>query len=256
VLLGHGISYSASPAMHGAAFKALGLDGWTYNLLDVAPEELAAAVDRLRDDSFAGANVTIPHKVRVMPLLDELEGEAVDARAVNTIRREGRRLIGSNTDVAGIRAALAEVGIEPAGARAVVLGAGGSARAAAVALAGARLSFVARRPQLAATLGGRALAWADPHWPDEVRDADLFLNATPLGREGEMPLEAAQLPRAGAVIDLVYATGGTPLIRAAQKNGLRTADGWTVLVGQGAAAFEAWTGKSAPVEAMRKSVGA
>jgi shikimate dehydrogenase len=252
--MGHQIAYSASPSMHGAAFKALGLDGWTYDLVDVPPEELAEAVDRLRDDSFAGANVTIPHKVRVMPLMDDLEGEAEEARAVNTIRREGRRLIGSNTDVAGIRAALSEVDLEPNGARVVVLGAGGSARAAAVALAGADLSFVARRPQLAATLPGRALSWADPHWPDEVRNADLLLNATPLGRQGEMPLDPAQLPRAGAVIDLVYATGGTPLINAARKRGLHNADGWTVLVAQGAAAFEAWTGKRAPTDAMRQAV--
>ena len=254
VLLGHQIAYSASPTMHGAAFKAAGLDGWTYGLLDVPPDKLAAAVETLREDDFAGANVTIPHKVRVMPLLDDLEGEAEAATAVNTIRREGRRLIGSNTDVAGIRAALAEVSIDPSGARAVVLGAGGSARAAAVALKGADLTFVARRPQLAATLPGRALAWADPFWPAEVRAADLLLNATPLGRQGELPLDAAQLPNAGAVIDLVYASGGTPLIQAAKVNGLRTADGWTVLVAQGAAAFEAWTGKSAPVEAMRQAV--
>jgi len=240
--------------MHRAAFEAAGLDGWTYGLLDISPAHLAGAVDQLRDRSFAGANVTIPHKVTVIPLLDELEGEARAAGSVNTIRRQGRRLVGSNTDVAGIRAALLEAALEAKGARAVVLGAGGSARAAAVALKGADLTFVARRPQRAGSLPGRVLAWSDPYWGDLVPAADLLLNATPLGRQGEMPLDPAQLPRAGAVIDLVYASGGTPLVREARARGLRAADGWTVLVAQGAAAFEAWTGRRAPIVAMRDAL--
>jgi shikimate dehydrogenase len=239
--------------MHTAAFEALGLEGWTYDLLDVPPDALPRAVDRLRDHRFAGANVTIPHKVAVMPLLDGLEGEAQAAGAVNTIRRDGRRLVGSNTDVAGIRAALAEVGVEGPGCRAVVLGAGGSARAAAVALQGADLTFVARERARAAGLPGDALAWSDPAWQAAVETADLLLNATPLGRLGEMPLDAAQLPAAGAVIDLVYSTGGTPLVQAARARGLRAADGWTVLIAQGAAAFELWTGRTAPLAAMREA---
>ena len=254
VLLGHNIAYSASPAMHRAAFEAAGLEGWTYDLVDVAPAGLAAAVDALRGQGFAGANVTIPHKVAVMALLDGLEGEAASAGAVNTIRRDGRRLVGSNTDVVGIRAAVAEVGLEPRGARVLVIGAGGSARAAAAALRGADLTFVARHPERAAGLPGRAAAWSDPAWPDLARAADLLLNATPLGRQGEMPIAPAQLPASGAVIDLVYAARGTPLTREARSRGLRTADGWTVLVAQGAAAFEAWTGRAAPAAAMREAV--
>jgi len=254
VLLGHNIAYSASPALHRAAFEAAGLKGWTYELVDVAPAGLAAAVDALRGEGFAGANVTIPHKVAVMALLDDLEGEAATAGAVNTVRRDGRRLVGSNTDVAGIRAALAEVGLEPKGALVLVLGAGGSARAAAAALQGADLTFVARHPERAAALPGRAAAWSDPGWPDLARAADLLLNATPLGRQGEMPIDPAQLPTSGAVIDLVYAPRGTPLTREARARGLPAADGWTVLVAQGAAAFEAWTGRTAPAAAMREAV--
>src|SRR5437660_165654 len=136
VLLGHGISYSASPAMHTAAFRAAGLD-WTYELADVPPERLPAAVAALREPEAGGANVTIPHKIAVMPLLDELEGDAVAVGAVNTIRRDGDRLVGSNTDVTGVRVALGAAGVEPAGAHVVVLGVGGSARAAGVALRGA-----------------------------------------------------------------------------------------------------------------------
>jgi shikimate dehydrogenase len=163
VLLGHGISYSASPAMQSAAFRAAGLD-WTYELRDVPPERLAEAVRELREPESAGANVTIPHKLAVMDHLDELEGDAAAAGAVNTIRREGERLIGSNTDVTGVRVALGAAGVEPSGARALVLGVGGSARAAAIALAGADLTFVARRPEAGRGLPGRVLDWRDPTW--------------------------------------------------------------------------------------------
>lgn len=242
--------------MQRAAFAAAGLEGWGYELVDVAPDGLPAAVESLRHDDHAGANVTIPHKVAVMDLLDGLEGDARAAGAVNTIRREGRRLVGSNTDVAGIAAALDEVGLEPAGRRAVVLGAGGSARAAAVALRGADVTFVARSPERAASLEGHVVSWADLGWEELAAGADVLLNATPLGRQGQLPLPIAQLPRRGAVIDLVYVAGGTPLIRESRARGLRAADGWTVLVAQGAAAFEAWTGRRAPVDVMRRAVGA
>ncbi len=255
VLLGHGISYSASPAMMAAAFRATGLD-WTYELLDVPAAELPAAVATLRGATFAGANVTIPHKVAVMSLLDELEADAVEVGAVNTVRRDpDGRLVGSNTDVTGVRVAMGAVGVEAAGARAVVLGVGGSARAAAVALRGADLTFVARRPEVGAGLPGRVLDWADPQWAALARHADLLLNATPLGRRGEMPLRPAQLPPRGAVIDLVYMDGGTPLVRRARQLGVRCADGWSVLLAQGAAAFQAWTSLPAPVDAMRGALG-
>ena len=253
VLLGHGISYSASPAMHSAAFRSAGLD-WSYELCDVPPERLAPAVAALRGAASRGANVTIPHKVSVMPLLDELDEKAEAAGAVNTITRAGDRLLGSNTDVEGVRAALAETGLEPSGATAVVLGAGGSAKAAGAALKGARLTFVARRPGAAAGLPGEVLSWDDPGWRTLVGGADLLLNATPLGRGGELPLPASGLPRHGAVIDLVYRNEGTPLVRAARERGLRCADGWTVLLAQGAAAFEAWTGRPAPLAAMRAAL--
>jgi shikimate dehydrogenase len=254
VLLGHGISYSASPAMHSAAFRAVGLD-WTYELADVPLERLPEVVSGLRGPDAAGANVTIPHKMAVIPLLDELEGDAAALGAVNTIRRDGDRLVGSNTDVTGVRVALGAVGVEPAGARAVVLGVGGSARAAGVALAGAEVTFVARRPEAGAGLPGRVVAWDDA-WEPLVRHADVVLNATPLGRRGEMPLRPAHLPPRGAVVDLVYVEGGTPLIRRARQLGLRCVDGWSVLLAQGAAAFQAWTSLPAPLEAMREALHA
>jgi shikimate dehydrogenase len=255
VLLGEEISYSASPAMQTAAFAAAGLN-WTYEVLDVPPERLPEVVDELRRPYYAGANVTIPHKVAVMRLLDDLEGDAEAAGAVNTIRRVGDALVGSNTDVEGVRTALGTVGAATLGAEVVVLGVGGSARAAAVALRGAHCTFVARRPEAGAGLPGQVLSWDDPIWQRRGRDADLLVNTTPLGRRGEMPVRASWLPRRGAVIDLVYAPGGTPLIRRARQLGLRCADGWGVLVAQGAAAFEAWTGLTPPVEAMRAALPA
>jgi len=238
--------------MHTAAFAATGLD-WTYDLLDVAPADLPAAVEGLREVDVAGANVTIPHKQAVMERLDGLDADSMRARAVNTIVREGERLLGSNTDVAGVRAAITEVGLEPRGANVVILGGGGSARAAAVALEGAHLTFVSRHPD-DADLPGRVIAWDDPALPTLTRAAELLLNATPLGRREEMPIRPAALPKAGAVIDLVYVTGGTPLVRKSRSLGLRTADGWLVLLAQGARSFEAWTGRAAPVDAMRDTL--
>ena len=238
--------------MHNAAFRALGLD-WTYELLDVSPEDLHEALKRLRQPDVAGANVTIPHKQAVMEQMDAVDPEAVRARAVNTIVRDGARLVGSNTDIAAIRHAIASVGLEPEGAKAVILGAGGAARAAAVALDGAHLTFVSRHSE-EADVPGRAIAWDDRSVHGLVRSADVLVNATPLGRREEMPLRPAALPRDGAVIDLVYVTGGTPLVRKARSLGLRTADGWEVLLRQGAMSFEKWTGRLAPVDAMRDTL--
>lgn len=239
--------------MQNAAFQALGMDDWSYELLDVPPDGLAAAVEGLRAHDVAGANVTIPHKQAVMDQLDTISPEALRARAVNTIVKVGGRLGGFNTDIAAIRTAVDEVGVEPEGASAVILGAGGGARATAVALEGAHLTFICRRPD-EADLPGRVVAWTDRSVPALTRSADVLVNATPLGRHEEMPLRPAALPQSGAVIDLVYVTGGTPLVRKARSLGLRAVDGWEILLAQGAAAFLMWTGRSAPMDAMRDTL--
>ena len=241
--------------MQNAAFHAAGFD-WTYELLDVPGDQLGRAVDSLRAQDVAGANVTIPHKVAVMEHLDRIDADALRAHAVNTIKHEGQHLVGYNTDVAGIRAAADDVAFNPRGAAVVVLGAGGSARAAAVALEGAHIIFVARHPESAGEMPGRVMAWDDPAWPALVRSADLLLNATPLGRREEMPLRPNALPTTGAVIDLVYVPGSTPLVRKARSLGLATADGWRVLLAQGAQSFEIWTGQPAPLEAMKAGMDA
>lgn len=223
--------------MQNAAFRATGLEGWSYELFDVAPEELPAAVAALRLPGRAGANVTIPHKLAVIPLLDELDGVAEKVGAVNFIRRDGGRLVGGNTDVAGIRAALDEVGWK--GGRALLLGRGGSARAAAVALEGSEVVSVTR-----------------DDWDRRgalSRESDLVVNCTPVGRDGEAVIRPADLPRQ-AVIDLVYARGGTPIVASARAAGLAVADGWTVLLAQGAASFTGWTSAPAPLAAMRQAL--
>jgi shikimate dehydrogenase len=238
--------------MHNAAFGALGMD-WTYELLDVGPAELPVAITRLRDADVAGANVTIPHKQAVMQHMDAIDPEAVRARAVNTIVRDGERLVGSNTDIAAIRSAIASLGLKTKGAQAVILGAGGSARAAAVALDGAHVTFVSRHPD-DVDVPGRTIKWEDATLQRLVRSADLLLNATPLGRREEMPIRPAALPSSGAVIDLVYVTGGTPLVRKARSLGLPTVDGWEILLAQGARSFEMWTGRTAPLSSMRETL--
>jgi shikimate dehydrogenase len=238
--------------MHNAAFRTLGLD-WSYSLLDVPPEDIPDALKGLRASDVAGANVTIPYKQTVMDHVDALDPEALRARAVNTIVNGAGRLTGSNTDVGAIRSAVDDLGVNPKGAKVVILGAGGAARATAVALEGAHLVFVSRHPA-DADVPGAIVGWDDPALPTMTREADLLVNATPLGRREEMPLRPAALPAAGAVLDLVYISGGTPLIRKARSLGLRTADGWEILLAQGARSFELWTGERAPVDVMRQTL--
>ncbi len=192
-------------------------------------------------------------EIRIALLVDGLDAGAVKARAVNTIVNDGGRLVGSNTDIAAIRDAIANVGVEPRGANVVVFGAGGSARAASVALEGAHVTFVSRHPD-ETDLPGRVIAWDDASLHGLVRTADLLLNATPLGRRDEMPIRPAALPRDGAVIDLVYVAGGTPLVRKARSLGLRTADGWEILLAQGAAPSRRGPVEPAPVGAMRETL--
>jgi shikimate dehydrogenase len=238
--------------MHNAAFRELGLD-WTYDLLDVEPQDLRSAVGGLRAQDVAGANVTIPYKQAVMEHLDTISPDAVRARAVNTIVNEDGRLGGYNTDIPAIHAAVEQVGVDPRGANAVILGVGGAARAASVALDGAHVTFVARHPENA-DVPGKVVGWDDPSVASLTRSADVLINATPLGRREEMPLRPGALPKAGAVIDLVYVTGGTPLIRKARSLGLPVVDGWEVLLSQGATSFLLWTRQSAPIDAMRETL--
>lgn len=240
VLLGHRISYSASPAMLNAAFAASGIEA-RYGLRDVPAETLDGAVAKLRDAKFLGANVTQPHKLPVLDLLDEVALDAERIGAVNTIVRIGDRLIGHNTDLPALAAEL------PRSVRhAVVLGAGGASRAVVMALtdAGAgQISVVTR---------------SDWHRiPELLLMADLLVNATPIGTASdESPVPRELLRPDLAVLDLVYRPSPTRLVRDARAAGAEARDGSGVLLRQAAASFELWTKQAAPLEIMREALAA
>lgn len=269
-LLAHPAGHSLSPKMHGAALEALGLDA-SYEALDVPPERLAAAVARFRSDgTFLGANVTTPHKRAVMPLLDALTPAAEAVGAVNTIVPRGGLLTGDNTDVAGFLRALEEHG-GPRGAVAVVLGAGGAARAVVHALrsVGDLVMVAARDPSAAAALanslsrgGPSVAALGAGDLPSVLTGTQILVNATTVGMQGgpaenALPLDVdlSLLPRDALVYDLVYRPRRTPLLVAAAELGLDTLDGLSMLVWQGAESLRAWTGLEPPTAVMLEAVG-
>lgn len=265
VLLAHPAGHSLSPAMHDAAFEALGLDG-RYEAWDVPPAALPAVLAELRVSSqLLGANVSVPHKLAVLALLDEVTPTARRLGAVNTVVRRGRWLLGDNTDASGLAAALAELERPPGKGRAVVLGAGGAARAALAVLLAAGCSVLVhnRSPQRAEDL---ANSWRDAGevgvvdaagLAAAVEGADWLLNTTTVGMHGGpcgSPLPDGVLPASGAVVDLVYRPRPTPLLAAARAAGLVTQDGVSMLVHQGAEAFTAWSGHRPPLAVMRAAV--
>jgi shikimate dehydrogenase len=271
-LLGYPVEHSRSPAMHNAAFRALGLD-WSYEAIAVEPDRFAAVARGLAEQGYAGANVTIPHKLRALELADQVSDVARSVGAANTLTFRGGSIAAHNTDVEGFLAALTEVAPEaPRGMRALVLGAGGAARAVVYALLSGRAAIVEvwnRHPARARSLvgdlepyRGRAALRAVPE--PEGSLADLIVNATSVGMAPHEPVRKTGIPdfkelRLSAddlgdrqvIVDLVYRDGDTVLVRTARARGLRCVDGLDVLVHQGATSFELWTGRSAPLEAMR-----
>jgi shikimate dehydrogenase len=253
--------------MQNAAFEALGL-GWRYELLPVPPGQLGAALADLNAQEFRGVNVTVPHKSAVMAHLDELDDAAKSIGAVNTIAVRGKRLVGHNTDAPGFVRALREAGLEPAGQRALLLGAGGAARAVAYALAkaGYAVTIYNRTVKRAAELVHHMrdldlcapVAWV-PHEAalDELDLArfDLLVNATTAGmwpnNEDTPWPKALAMPSHWTVFDLVYNPLETRLLRQARQAGAQTIDGLGMLVWQGALAFELWTGQAPPADLMR-----
>ena len=236
--------------MHNAAFAALGLEGWRYQHLPVPPELFAETVRALAGAGFAGANVTVPHKEAALELAAFATGAARAIGAANTLTfGPDGAIAADNTDGEAIRQ------VVPDGGRALVLGAGGSARAAVHALleAGARDVAVLNRTReraeaLTAQLGGRVV--------DRPEAVHLLVNCTSVGLADPdaLPVAPAALDDAGAVVDLVYRPGGTRLVREARARGLPCADGLEVLVQQGARSLEIWTGSEAPVAAMRAAI--
>jgi len=254
-VIGWPVGHSRSPQMHNAAFTELSMD-WVYVAMPVLPEALDGAVRGLAALGFAGVNVTIPHKQAVAELCDELSAQARRAGSVNTIViGDDGGVRGETTDGDGMLDAIGEL---PSGT-ALVLGAGGAARAAVAALldAGVQVSVAARREDAAAALAAELGAIA-VDWPVRA-PAALVVNATPVGQTGdagELPLAGELLRAAAVVCDLAYRGDGaeTAPVAAARNAGVRTVDGLDVLVGQGARAFRMFTGQDPPVEAMRRAV--
>jgi shikimate dehydrogenase len=259
-IVGWPVEHSLSPAIHNAAFAAAGLD-WTYVPLPVSPRGLSEALAGLAPLGFRGVNVTMPHKTETADLLEELSEDARLLRAVNAIVVRGDVLEGHNTDAPGFGRFLhRDAGFDPAGAAALIYGAGGAARACALALARAgvgRLTVVARDEARAAPLVSIVEALGVPiavERPRDVEDqvADLVVNATPVGSSGAEPAHPA-LPRLGPgvlVVDLLYDPPTTDLQRRAREAGATAIGGLGHLLEQAALSFELWTGTPAPLDVM------
>ena len=267
-IFGYPIGHSLSPVFQQAALDHYEIDA-RYEAWETSPADLGAAVARLRGCEYLGANVTVPHKVEVMAHLDEVDELARLIGAVNTIVKHGERLIGHNTDAGGFVESLRRAGgFDPKGRRALLLGAGGAARAAAFALArgGASELVIANRTleravALAAELGGDgrgviAIRLADAASLGEAAaGADLIVNSTTVGMRHTPEQDASPLPDGvlgcGSVVyDMVYNPARTPLLAQAELAGATAVGGLSMLIHQGAAAFELWTGKRAPLQVM------
>lgn len=275
-LIGYPLGHSISPIFQQAALDALGIDA-RYEAWEVPPDQLAAVESRLRAADCLGANVTIPHKSAVRSLLDEIDPAARAIGAVNTITRREDRLLGFNTDAPGFARSLErDAGRGLRDSRLVLLGAGGAARAvvAAALLEGAvQVTVAARRVERAraiiadfqagplATTRTRLdpvpLVAADPRLGAAVADCDVLVNATPVGMGSDAatdpPIALDRLARGALVYDLIYRPPLTPLLREARARGAAILNGLPMLVYQGAASFELWTGQPAPVELMRRA---
>jgi shikimate dehydrogenase len=263
VLVGHPVAHSLSGAMQQAAFDATKVDA-AYELWDRAPIQLADAVAEIRGDAFLGANITIPHKERVVPMIDRLTEDAQATGAVNTLTREGRRLVGHNTDVPGFAAALDQlVGRQKMPRQAVVLGAGGGARAVVYGLIreGFQRIVVFNRhlhraeglvkhfARSAAHMELRAMPWHESIIESELAKTKVLINATSIGLTSEeTPIPGDVLPAELLVLDLIY--DRTRFLREAEAAGCIVRNGETMLLHQGAAAFRLWTGQEPPLDIM------
>lgn len=271
-LTGWPLGHSLSPLMHTAALQESGLEG-DYHLFPVQPlpdgaDELRGLINRLRTGELAGLNVTIPHKQSVLPLVDDLSEAARSIGAINTLVMNGGRLLGENTDWAGFLSDL-ETHLPDcrrgSGRQALVLGAGGSARAVvyALTLSGWQVTIVARRPEQSREL---ADAFSTPQNPITVcalmeitglTETRLIVNTTPVGMSSHVDSspwpDGLELPPAALLYDLIYNPAETRLMRLARETGLRAVNGLGMLAGQAALAFDIWTGHPVPAEIFRKA---
>ena len=268
-VIGDPVEHSRSPQMHNAAIAELGLD-YVYVPFHIQPDALAAAIEGFKAINAVGLNVTLPHKQAVIPLLDEISREVELIGAVNTLIFEDGRIKGDNTDGAGFLEGMRETGFElPQGETALVIGAGGSARAVIVALSsiGLETIFIANRTLLKAAKLAEDLSEAidtsiygigldTPQLADVVHSAALVVNTASVGMDISKPplIQAEWLRPRTAVYDIVYTPPETRLLLAAAERGCHTIQGLGMLLHQGAIAFEKWTGVAPPVKTMRQAL--
>ena len=270
-IFGWPVAHSKSPQMHESAASALGIE-LRYERFEVAPDELADAVERKHEAGIDGYNLTVPHKEAIMALIDEVAPAARAIGAVNTVVRVDGRYIGHNTDAPGLVRSLEEAGVQVGDARVVVVGAGGAARAAVVGLANAgasEITVLSRRPEqseaLVSSLGPHvecpldAAPLSEASWSFET--ATLLVQATSATLESNpgavafaaaLPIDA--LPAEAAVVDMVYKPLKTSVLARAEERGLSIVDGLGMLLHQGAIAFEMWTGFEPPLDVMRSAL--
>ncbi len=250
---GQGIAYTLSPAMHNAAFRHCGLD-YVYVTFEIAASAVRPAVDGIRGLGLAGVNVTKPLKTDVLPFLDEVSEEAKRIGSVNTIVNRSGRLAGASTDGAGLLKALEESGVSVKGSRVLILGAGGAARAACAMAESEGAESVTIAARNAARAGdtalvgsAKAISLAPRELGNAVGDAGLVINAIPT----DLELNADWFSGGQFVYDTRYDRAETKLMRCARSRGAEASNGTDMLLFQGAASFEIWTGRTAPVDVMR-----
>jgi len=268
-LIGDPVEHSLSPCFQNAAFQHLGLD-FVYVAFTVKPEDLEKAILGVRSLGIYGLNVTMPHKISIIKHLDELDEYAEKVRSVNTVLNQNGRLIGYTTDGVGVLIALRFNGVDPSKKKIVILGAGGASRSISFALAEEAKELVilnrtvAKAEKLASDLNHFIKEYAEIRWGGlteetlkrELKDADILVNATSVGmspKEDETPVDKGNLHSDLTVFDLVYHPLETRLLREAKTVGAKTINGLSLLIHQGAASFEIWTGVKAPVEVMMKA---
>ena len=268
-ILGYPVGHSLSPQMYKAAFEAAGFQNYNYIPLSIQAGKLFMAVEGLKSLNFRGVNVTIPHKTTISRYLDAIDADAMVIGAVNTVVNDGGILTGYNTDVTGFLAALAEANFLPEDCHAVILGAGGAARAVLWGLCKRRAEYItigARNPQKAQALANDFLNygavegfdWHSDEFKEIIQTADILINTTPLGMFPQVddmpPIDLKLLPEGALVYDIIYNPEETKLLKTARELGFPTLNGTSMLLLQGKEAYRLYTGQEPDIKIMKKTL--
>ena len=257
-VIGDPVRHSLSPRLHNAGFAALGLD-WFYVACPVAKGQAAQAIEAMRTLGIEGLSVTMPHKKSVAVAVDDLSPTAAKLGAVNCVRRDGDRLVGENTDGIGFVDSLrSQLHMDPDGLTIVIVGAGGAARSIALAMAehGAQVGIFNRTASSAEEVVEIVGAASSVVQEEAIRDADIIVNATPLGMSDDsLPFDPSLLSKGQSLIDLIYEPEKTALLVEAESLGVKTLNGVGMLLHQAGAQFQLWTGCEPPLKEMAQAVG-